>query len=115
MESPLNEQLGFRKQEMMYFWTGFLENPKFFENLLLTVLLKIEWSLKYKNLESSPFYCLKTINLILRKLKVTTLIQKYRRQINLCIYKLASKIDNLVIFIHKHYQQDEIVSIISFS
>lgn len=101
-------KLGFKNYDIISFWSTFLgpkSHSETFETLYLTFLLKFEHSVLINRQETTGFYTLRTINLVIRKMISSPILQKYKREANLLFEKYLMYFDELVHNVYQCYQK----------
>ena len=101
-------RLGFEKQDIITFWYSMLgasSYSKFFENIYLAFLLKFEHSVLMMTQEATGFLMLQTINLIIKKMIDSPLLQKFKRETNLLFDRYLMYFDELVHNIYQFFKE----------
>lgn len=103
-----SSRLGFKSYDIISFWSSFLgpkSHSETFETMYLTFLLKFEHSVLILRQETTGFYMLRAINLIIKKMIYSPILQKYKREANLLFEKYLMYFDELVHNVYHCYQK----------
>ena len=109
-DNELTRKLGFEQQDTIAFWSSLLGSSSSsvtLENLYLSFLLKFEHSFIIQNQEASGFTMGKTVNLILQEMVSNSILQKYKRETNLMLYRYLAYFDELVHNIYNMIESQE--------
>lgn len=109
----MSKNLGFDSPDIVAFWTSFFTKQqgttRTFEFIYLTFLLKFEFSTKVQDKNTVGFISAQCIQLILRKMIESPLLNRFKKDVFPIIDNLVKFLDELMVKIYFYFEDNYVI------